>query len=137
MSLSSHDHNLLICAIRAVGCWVDGRAVVVGATTLEVPSRLWYILPAILLSSGCGERSTSPLGPLLTCLMHTIRVLPPQDAREFKVLREFLSAGHGTTRVIRFVGGVESLNEVRRNDDEQKVLCIMYMTRIVIYKFLA
>ena len=113
-SLSRYDHDLLICAISA-GCL--GLAV-------------------ILLSSGCGERSTSPLGPLLTRLMHTIGVRPPQDAREFKVLREILWAGHGTTRVIRFVCGVESLYEVRRNDGEQKALYIMDIIRIVIYKFL-
>jgi len=68
--------------------------------------------------------------------MHTIRVLPPQDAREFKVLREFLSAGHGSARVDRFVDELESPHEVRRNDDEQKALCIMHMIRIVIYRFL-
>ena len=76
-----------------------------------------------------------PIRPLLTGL-HPIRVRPPQGAGEFKVLREHLSAGHGITRVDRFVDEMESPYEVRRNDDEQKALCIMHMIRIAIYKFL-
>ena len=62
--------------------------------------------------------------------LHIIRVQPPQDATEFKVSREILSAGHGNARVDRFVNEMENPYEVRRDDDKQKALCIMHMIRM-------
>jgi hypothetical protein len=65
--------------------------------------------------------------------LHTIRIRLPPAAKGFDVLREILSHKHGTIQVGRLVGETESLDEVRRNDEEWKALCVEHK----IHSFLA
>jgi len=137
MSLSNHDHNLLICAIRAVGC--SGRWPCRGRSRNNdfggSVSTLVYLASDTPLKWMWGTFDLATRAPPdMLSAYHQSSTTAGREGIQGStgVFFQLDTVLHGLSGLL--VGW--RAHEVRRNDDKQKALCIMHMIRIVIYKFL-